>query len=317
MANEELKGKVYIKTIKEAFNLKQITGDEESLSRYVIAPDINRPGLELSSYIDPIDLKRVNIIGQKEIRYIESFDYETQKQRFEGITDIYTPCIIVTSDARTMPALIEVATRKNFPVFEYSGKTYQLVVDLVSFLAEELAPIEVRHGVMMNVYGVGVLITGKSGIGKSELALDLIKKGHRLIADDSVEVAHVSNHILCKAPKLLRRLLEIRGVGVINVNMILGASAYMEKSNLDFVIELVKWDDALEIDRLDPLRKTENIFGIDVPKLIIPLSESKSLSSIIETAVTDYILKSSGIDTNETFKENVREEIKRKEYRND
>ena len=313
MANDELKGRVYIKEIKEVFNLKQVTGDEESLTRYIIAPDINRPGLELTGYTESDELKRVVVIGNKENEYLCKLDYEVQKERFEYLTDVYTPCIIISSGNCAMDSLVEVAEKKNFPVFEYNGKTYQLIADLVTYLAEELAPKDEIHGVMMNVYGVGVMIRGKSGIGKSELALDLIKRGHRLISDDSVEVYHVSNHIICKAPKLLRKMLEIRGLGVIDIDKIFGPTAYVKKSNLDFVIELIKLEDSLEIDRLDPLRKTETILGLEIPKLVIPVSESKSLSSIIETSVSDYILKLNGIDTNERFKESVRNEIIKKE----
>ena len=313
MANEELKGRVYISELKDVFNLKQVTGNAESLTRYIIVPDVNRPGLELTGYTESNDLKRVVVIGNKEKEYIDKLDYETQKQRFEIITDVYTPCIILTSIDKNIPSLIEVANSKNFPVFEYSGKTYQLAADLVSYLAEELAPMDVVHGVMMNLYGIGVMITGKSGIGKSELALDLIKRGHRLIADDSIEIYHVSNRIVCKSPKLLKKMLEIRGMGVVDISRIFGPTSYMEKSDLDFVIELVKYEDVEEIDRLDPLTMNEKLLGLNIQKLVIPVSASKSLSSIIETAVADHILKRSGIDGNETFKQRVREEIKKKE----
>ena len=313
MANEELKGRVYISELKDVFNLKQVTGNAESLTRYIIVPDVNRPGLELTGYTESNDLKRVVVIGNKEKEYIDKLDYETQKERFEIITDVYTPCIILTSIDKSIPSLIEVANSKNFPVFEYSGKTYQLAADLVSYLAEELAPMDVVHGVMMNLYGIGVMITGKSGIGKSELALDLIKRGHRLIADDSIEIYHVSNRIVCKSPKLLKKMLEIRGMGVVDISRIFGPTSYMEKSDLDFVIELVKYEDVEEIDRLDPLTMNEKLLGLNIQKLVIPVSASKSLSSIIETAVADHILKRSGIDGNETFKQRVREEIKKKE----
>lgn len=313
MANEELKGRVYIGKLKDVFNLKQVTGNAESLTRYIIAPDVNRPGLELTGYTESNDLKRVVVIGNKEKEYIDKLDYETQKERFEIITDVYTPCIILASIDKNIPSLIEVANSKNFPVFEYNGKTYQLAADLVSYLAEELAPMDVVHGVMMNLYGIGVMITGQSGIGKSELALDLIKRGHRLIADDSIEIYHVSNRIVCKSPKLLKKMLEIRGMGVVDISRIFGPTSYMEKSDLDFVIELVKYEDIDEIDRLDPLTMNEKLLGLNIQKLVIPVSASKSLSSIIETAVADHILKRSGIDGNETFKQRVREEIKKKE----
>ena len=169
MANEELNKRVYIRQIKEEFDLLQLSGNDESLDRWAIAPDINRPGLELSGYLESNDLKRVVILGTKEFEYMSKLDEEIQKQRFEIITDSYTPCIIMTEGFEEMETLMEVAQRKNFPVFKYEGKTYQLIVDLVTFLSEKLAPMDNLYGVMMSIYGRGIMITGKSGIGKSEL----------------------------------------------------------------------------------------------------------------------------------------------------
>ena len=145
----------------------------------------------------------------KEYEYMSKLDEKTQRERFEIITDSYTPCIIMTEGFEVMNSLIEVASHKNFPVFKYPDKTYQLIVDLVSYLSEMLAPVDNLYGVMMSIYGRGIMIMGKSGIGKSELALDLINRGHMLVADDRVDVARVHTQLLCQAPELLKRKLEI------------------------------------------------------------------------------------------------------------
>ena len=310
MANEELNKRVYVRSLKEEFGLEQLSGSDHSLDRWIIAPDINRPGLELTGYFESNDLKRVVILGTKEYEYMSSFDYDTQKQRFEIITDSFTPCIILSEGFVGMDSLIDLANAKDFPIFRYEGKTYQLIVDIVSFLSEKLAPVDNLYGVMMNIYGRGIMITGKSGIGKSELALDLINRGHMLVADDRIDVTRVHTNIMCTAPKLLKRMLEIRGLGIVDVTRMFGANSYLNKCQLDFVIKLVKFDERIETDRLNPINETRNILGLDVPMLTIPITEGKSLSVIIEAAVSNYLLDKLGFNSNEDFKRRYHEELK-------
>lgn len=314
MANNELSKRVYVNEIKDELGLNQVTGDEESLKRWAIAPDINRPGLELSGYNDSIELKRVVVIGVKEQEYIKTMSYERQLDRFGYITDSYTPCIIVTAGIEVPKALIEVAKKKNFPVFSYPEKTYVLTANLTSFLSEKLAQTELIHGTMMNIFGVGVLIMGNSGIGKSELALDLIKRGHLFVADDVVEYARVHNEISCVSPKNLERMLEVRGIGILDVNYVFGAHCYLHKCNLDFVIKLVSLDEytAHTSDRLSPSENKISLFGIEKTVLEIPITTGKTMAPIIEAAVTNYLLKKRGIDTTENFKQSILNEIKQK-----
>lgn len=311
MANEELDKRVYVRALKEQFDLKQLVGDDNSLNRWIIAPDINRPGLELTGYMESNDLKRVVVLGTKEYEYMSKLDAYTQKQRFEIITDSFTPCIILSEGCGELKVLEDLCKYKNFPLFRYDGKTYQLIVDLVSYLSEELAPIDNLYGVMMNIYGKGVMISGDSGIGKSEVALDLISRGHMLVADDRVDVARVHNDIICQAPKLLKKMLEIRGLGIVDVTKLFGARSYLGKCELDFIIKLVKFDETVSKDRLNPVNEKFNVLGLDVPMLTIPVSEGKALSVIIESAVTTHILKKQGVDANEEFKERFRQEIAR------
>ncbi len=312
MANEELNKRVYVRQIKEHLNLEQMTGNDDSLNRWAIAPDINRPGLELSGYLESNDLKRVVILGTKEHEYMSKFDYQTQRERFEIITDSFTPCIIMSGEFDQMDSLTDLANARNFPVFRYEGQTYQLIVDLVSFLSEKLAPSDNLYGVMMNIYGKGIMITGKSGIGKSELALDLINRGHMLVADDRVDVTRVHKSILCTAPEILKRMLEIRGVGIVDVTRMFGANAYLNRCQLDFVIKLVKYDESTESDRLNPINESFDVLGLEVPMLTIPITEGKSLSVIIEAAVSNYLLDRLGFNSNEDFKERYRMELERK-----
>lgn len=311
----ELNKKVTVRKIKEAFNLTQVCGDDHSLDRWTIAPDINRPGLELTGYKEEGELKRVVVIGNKESRYISTLDYDTQKDRFGFLTDVYTPCIIITAGHKAPKALCDVACEKNFPVFEFAGQTYQITSDLTAFLSTKLAPTDSIHGGLMNIYGIGVAIFGDSGIGKSELALDLIKRGHIFVADDLLDVSRVNNDLIGEAPDNIKKMLEVRGIGIIDVNVMFGGHCFLKKCKLDFAIKLIKLDEYQKSNpnRLDPLENKIDILGIKIPILEIPVTEGKSMSTIVETAVADFIMKKQGVDTNEIFKQRIMNEISNKE----
>lgn len=310
MANEELNKRVYVKEIKDFFNLKQECGSPASLERWIIAPDVNRPGLELTGHFEATDLKRVVILGNKECRYMEHFSYEEQRRKFDCITDSYTPCIIITNKNKVPKALADLAAAKDFPVFSYPDKTYGLIVDLVSFMSEKLAPSIDVHGVMMNIYGKGVLLTGDSGIGKSELALDLIQRGHIFVADDLVEVSKVANKLFCTAPQILKGYLEIRGLGVVDVEKMFGGNCFLDRCRLDMVIHLTEMTG--EVDRLNNEDKTKNLLGINSPLIEVPVSGGRYVSAIVESAVTNFILKQNGIDSTMQFKQRVMETIMKK-----
>ena len=314
MPNKELQKRVSVKEIKDYFHLKQLCGDEQSLKRWAIAPDVNRPGLELAGIKIGTDLKRVVLIGNKEIDYIKTIKPNIQKERFDIITDKYTPCIIITGDLKAPKALIEVARKKNFPVFSVKNKTYLFTTELVGFLSNKLAPTMSVHGTMMNIYGKGVLITGKSGVGKSELALDLINRGHMLIADDLVELSHVNNYIKCSAPDNIKGMLEVRGIGIVDIKRTFGGHSFLNSCNLDFIIHLVSSEEYTKHnnDRLNPTNKKQTFFDIPRNMLEIPMTAGKSMSIIIETAVTNYILKQGGYDSNEEFKKNIRSQLIKK-----
>ncbi|MDO5438742.1 MAG: HPr(Ser) kinase/phosphatase [Erysipelotrichaceae bacterium] len=303
--NKELSKRVYVSELKDFFHLKQITGDAESLKRWIIAPDVNRPGLELAGYIDTTDLKRVVIIGNKECGLLNTMDYATQKARFEFITDSYTPCIIMSNGNKTPAALQEIATARNFPVFETDWQTYMAVQNVVAYLSRKLAPDTSMHGVMLNIYGKGVLLTGKSGIGKSELALELIRRGHFFVSDDRVEISRVQNDLICSAPAILKGMLEIRGVGIIDVNMLFGASTLLDSYNLDLIIHLEEYGETHENNRLSYSQGTLEILGLERPLIDIPITPGRQLSVIIETAVSNFRLLEKGINSTEDFKQRV------------
>ncbi|MBQ6654390.1 MAG: HPr(Ser) kinase/phosphatase [Erysipelotrichaceae bacterium] len=309
---------VTVRDIWEYFGYRQIVGDDDSLNREIKEANTNRPGLELSGYLDDHVTKRIVVIGEKEMNYIRTMDEQSQRKVFDYLTGDQIPMILISRDMDCPPILGEIAYQKNFPVFSSYAPTNSLVVELVSFLEEFFAPIESVHGVLMQVFGRGVLIRGDSGLGKSEIALELIKRGHILVADDRVDIYRVHNSITGEAPEILRNLLEIRGVGIINVTSMFGIASTTEKSDIDYVIDLDKWSDDTEYDRLnlDNDQQVVNFFGVNIPRLIIPVSEGRSVAVIIEAAVTNQILRSRGIDSSNELEQRVIDLINRQKGEN-
>ena len=304
---------VSILELKKFFNLSQATGDENSLKRRVVTPEINRPGFELTGFYKRSSLKRLMILGDKEIAYIKTLSEEVQIERFSRLINDLTPAIIISKNHRTPRQLRKIATERNFPIFRSELPTYRLMVDMIGYLDEKLAPTDNYHAVLINVFGKGVLIIGESGIGKSELALELIRKGHVLIADDRVVVSRVHRIIVGRPPELLKGFLEIRGLGIIDIVQMFGASAILKESNVDFVIELEKWNPKRDYARLgveDP--EFQDILGVAIPKIVFPVKEGRNMSVLVEAAVTDFTLKQMGIDSSKTFGDKVFNHIKGK-----
>ena len=303
--------KVTIAEIKEFFKWDLVCGDEASLSRCVEVPDINRPGLELTGFFKHTEPKRIVILGDKERSYIKSLSAEQQEERFDLITDESTPAIVISRDNEIMPILKLVCERKNFPVFVAKKSTSRVMVDLISYLDEKLAPSDSIHGVLLNVYGKGVLITGESGVGKSEIALELIKKGHTLVADDRVDVFRIHNAIVGEAPELLRGVLEIRGLGIIDIIKMFGASATLRRSNVDFIVHLEKWDENKNYKRvgMEEEDHSRKILGLEISELVFPVKEGRNMAVLIESAVTDFTLKQMDINSAKEFEERVYQHI--------
>ena len=305
MAN--LKKKVSVAEMKAFFLWEQVCGDEKSLLRTVDIPDINRPGLELTGFYEHTEPKRIVILGDKEHAYIETLTREEQEERFERLTDPSTPAIVITHGNTIASVLREICERKNLPVFIAKQTTYRVMVDLISFLDEKLAPEDTMHGVLISVYGKGVLITGESGVGKSEIALELIKKGHTLVADDRVDVFRIHNTIVGEAPELLRGVLEIRGIGIIDIIKMFGASATLRRSHVDFIVHLEQWKENKEYTRVvfEDTKNTRKVLGLEIPELIFPVKEGRNMAVLIESAVTDFTLKQMDINSAKEFEDRV------------
>ncbi len=300
-------GKALIKDLQDFFKFEQVSGGEKALERWVIIPDINRPGLELSGYFIHSEPRRIIIMGNKESSFMKTLSPELLKDRFEKLTDEYTPCMIFSKDVEIPEVLIELGNYKNFAIFRSQLPTYQLMVDVISFLSERLAPNTNVHGVLISVYGKGILITGESGMGKSETALELIKKGHILVADDRVDVYKYHNAVFGKSTELLAGMLEIRGIGIIDVNMMFGASATLAQSDIDFVIALEKWNEEKQYTRvgIEDEDQFYEVLGVKIPMQTIPVKEGRNIAVLVESAVTNFNLKQKGINSSKEFEQRV------------
>lgn len=307
-----IKKKVTVKDLMNQLGYECITGDENALNREIKVPDVNRPGLELTGYYLHSQRERVVLLGNKEMGFISGMSNEVQYSSFDFLTQKETPCIIITRGSACPTRLKEIAQRKNFPVLLCKDNTSRAMVEVVTYLDIELAPVKTMHGVFLQIYGKGVLLTGESGMGKSEIALELIKKGHLLVADDRVDCAVIHKQIIGQAPEILKQMLEIRGVGIINVSKMFGVASVLDKAMVDLNIHIEQWKPNNQYDRLGiEEKKYTDILGVQIPKLVIPVKEGRSMGVIIESAVTNYLLSSVGQDSAKEFEQRVLNLIER------
>lgn len=305
---------IKVKDLLKEPAFKRISGDEESLEREVFVPELNRPGFELAGFFKHTDFRRIILFGEKEIAFVEEMSKESQLACFSKLANDETPCIIIAKGYECPEILKNIAMKRNFPIFETKQATGRVSIDLTGTLDEALATETLMHGVFLNIYGKGVVIRGDSGIGKSEIALELIKRGHLLIADDAIELYHIGPGIVGKAPEVLKNLLEIRGIGVIDVSKMFGVSSILPKDNVEMIIQLERWLPSREYTRIGVEEDdvTEDILTVAIPKIVVPVTGGRSMSAIIEAAVMNMQLKNSGFDSSKEFVNRVLNNIKNK-----
>ena len=310
--------RVTVKEFADYFQFEQLTGDEQSLKRGIELTDTNRPGLELAGFFDYSQAKRLVILSDKEIAYIATMSEKAQKRSFDFLTGEETPAIVITRGHECPKILRECALEKNFPVFCCEEKTNHTIVNIITWLDEKLAKSVSVHGELLIIYGTGVMICGESGMGKSEIALELIKRGHQLVADDRVDCYRIHNHLVGKSPQLLEGMLELRGVGVINIARMYGVGAVAHKANVDIQITLEEFDPRANYDRVGiEEKKNVSILDVEVPKITIPVREGRSMGVIIESAVTNYMLAKDGLDSAKEFEQRVLEFIEKNKEESD
>ena len=257
--------------------------------------DVCRPGLQLTGFWDYFAYERPQLFGKVEMAYLSTLDADTLAARLKTFFSFALPCVIVCRGLSIPEAMLVCARERRIPVYRTQENTVRLEMAIINYLNTELAPRRTMHGVLVDVYGVGMLITGNSGVGKSEAALELVKRGHRLIADDAVELRRVSDRtILGTAPENIRHFIELRGVGIINVARVFGSGAVKMSEKVDLVVELEPWDKTKNYSRTGLETDTTDIMGIQLPCTVIPVMPGRNLAVILEAAAINNRQKKMG-----------------------
>lgn len=280
----------------DTFDLKVINKGHEDAE--IKAADSNRCGLQLTGFYREFERLRIQVIGNAESEYLQTLNKRIYNKAMSNIISMEVPCIILTNGNSLSDEAIQMAKDKNRWILGTDKSTSRYLIDQTIFLQHQLAENIVLHGVLVDVYGVGVLITGDSGVGKSETAIDLIRKGHMLVADDAVSIKKVNSHLLMgTSNELTRNLIECRGIGIVNVNSLFGKSAIRLESPVELVMNLVKWDDSVDYNRIQGDFTTKNIMGIEIPEALIPVKPGRNIAAIIEIGALDYRQNQMGYNT--------------------
>lgn len=287
--------KVKLTELIEKMDLKNLTPDIDLSEKEISVPDVNRPALQLTGYFDHFDSVRVQIIGYVEYTYLQTLTAERKKEVYHELFSYGIPCLIYTRDIHPDEELLRQAKETNTPVLLTDKKTSPFQAQLIHWLNKKLAPCISIHGVLVDVYGVGVLIMGESGIGKSEAALELIKRGHRLVTDDVVEIRKVSDDTLVgSAPSITKHMIEIRGIGIVDVKMLFGVQSVKETQTIDLVITLEEWNKDTEYDRLGLEENHTEFLGNKVVSHALPIRPGRNVAVIVESAAINHRQKEMG-----------------------
>ena len=286
---------VPLSQIAEALNLTEVYVAENYKETNISTVEINRPGLELTRDLEFFDNKRIQVLGNTEVSYLGRYGPEAQKMVIDSIFSFGPPAVIICRDIEPSNAILESAKLHKVSIFSTPQSTSDLTASLVQYLNKELAPRITRHGVLVEVYGEGCLLTGDSGVGKSETAIELIKRGHRLVADDAVEIRRTAQTTLYgQSPENIRHFIELRGIGIINARKLFGMGAIKLQEKIDMVINLEQWDSAKVYDRMGLDNEYMKILGVEVPTLTIPVKPGRNLALIIEVAAMNNRQKKMG-----------------------
>ncbi len=276
----------------------------------IVSPEVNRPGLALAGFYEVFEPERIQLIGKAETKYLNSLLPSNRRTMLEKLVDACPVAILYTTGLPVDEALIEHAKIRQVPVLRTEQKTSAVMASLISTLNTHLAPRVTRHGGLVEVYGEGLLLLGDSGVGKSETAIELVKRGHRLIADDAVEIKRVSDWTLVgSAPEIIRHYVELRGIGIVDIRRLFGMGAVKETEKINLVIQLETWVEGKMYDRLGMDGETMNILGIEVPCLTVPVRPGRNLAIILEIAAMNNRQKRMGYNTAEEFNKKLMQQM--------
>ena len=289
--NPEISVGEFVKNAPAELKLEITAGKKGVSSRFINSSRIQKLGLALAGFDQYIHQGRVQLVGQSEISFLEQL---SKKKRIEAVNNLALDkisCVLITKKLEISKEFLEIAGQNGIPVLRTPLVSSRAIKTVSNYLEDALAPKTTLHSVLLGMHGIGVLLIGKSGIGKSECALDLISRGHHLISDDTVLVKKIGDVLEGSSPDLTAEHLEIRGLGILNIRDLFGVSSIGRKKTIDLCIEFKKWDEVFEVERLGLETHEEEILGIKIPKFVLPVSSGRNLSTLVETAVRIYLLK--------------------------
>lgn len=299
LQKDEMKGGVKLPEFVEQLGLAVVNKGADFETALVGIKDVNRPGLQLAGYFDYFDPRRLQVIGMAETKMLEGMGPEQRTASFSKLFEYDIPALVVSRDLDIYPECLATARKFKRSLLHTTDTTVDFTTKVIEYLTWRLAPTTTRHGVLLDILGEGVMITGESGIGKSETAIELVTRGHRLVADDAVDIRMVSNQLIGKAPELIRHYIELRGIGVIDLQQLFGMSAVKLESQIDLVVELERWRDDKFYDRFGLDEETTNILGVEVPIVTIPVQPGRNLATIVEVAAMNNRHKKYGFNAAE------------------
>ena len=292
----------------EEFDLEVLRGAENYQDVLIQREDVNRPGLQLVGFFDYFDAKRMQLLGRVESTYLEQISSEERRARFDAFLAHEIPALVITRGMEPFPELMEMAEKYDRTILRTQETTTAFMGALILALRNYLAPRITRHGVLVEVYGEGILLLGESGVGKSETAIELVKRGHRLVADDAVEIKRVGvKRLVGSAPELIRHYIELRGIGVVDVQQLFGMSAVREDQDIDLVVNLEQWNDETMYDRLGLEQLYTVILDVKVPALTVPVKPGRNLAIIVEVAAMNNRHKKMGYNAAQAFTQQINE----------
>lgn len=305
---------VSVARIAKMLDLKNFTDDISLKEHRIVLSDVNRPALQLSGYFEHFEQSRVEIIGTVEYTYLQQRSEEERKELYNAFLAFDIPCVIFCRGLEPDPLFLEAANKNNVPVLGTERATSAFMAELIHTLSEQLAPCITIHGVLVDVYGEGLLIMGESGIGKSEAALELIRRGHRLVTDDVVEIRKINEHTLVgTSPDITRYFIELRGIGILDVKTLFGVECVKEKQNIDLVIKLEDWKKEKDYDRLGLEEEYTEFLGNKVVCHSLPIRPGRNLAVICEAAAVNHRQKKMGYNAAKELYRRVQANLTKKE----
>jgi HPr kinase/phosphorylase len=297
---------VKLREVMEQFRLEDASGCERLDDILITSADVNRSGLQFAGYLEYFGTDRIQIIGKGEMEYLITLSSEERYRRLDEFFKCGFPCIVIARGMEVLPEMLTVSKKYDIPILRTGDVTSGFMSGLIRYLNVQLAPRITKHGVLVEVYGEGILILGESGVGKSETALELVKRGHRLIADDVVEIRKVSDTtLLGTAPDVIRHFIEIRGIGILDVKNLYGVGSVKMQENINLIIHLEIWNEKKSYDRLGLVEEYTDILGIKAPSLTIPVRPGRNLAIIVEVAAMNNRQRKMGYNAAKVLNERV------------